>query len=43
MQDDIYVEKSTINVNLLGTGEDVETFWKCIPPSYRQGTFPSIV
>ncbi|EDR04454.1 uncharacterized protein LACBIDRAFT_304523 [Laccaria bicolor S238N-H82] len=34
--DDMYVEKSSIDVNCLGVREDVETFWKCIPPSYRE-------
>ena len=43
MQDDMYVEKSSIDVNRLGIGEDVETFWKCIPLSSRQGIFPSIL
>ncbi|EDR04452.1 uncharacterized protein LACBIDRAFT_304521 [Laccaria bicolor S238N-H82] len=34
--DDMYVEKSSIDVNCLGIGEDLDTFLICTPPSYRQ-------
>jgi len=38
----MYVEKSSIDVHRPGIGEDLDTFWKCIPPSYRPGIFPSV-
>ncbi|EDR04428.1 uncharacterized protein LACBIDRAFT_304475 [Laccaria bicolor S238N-H82] len=31
----MYVEKSSIDVNGLGIGDNVGTFWKCIPHSYQ--------
>lgn len=35
--DDMYIENSSVDaLNLLGIGEDLDTFWKCIPPSYRE-------